>query len=276
MKWVILTGVFSLLWSANLVASTGEIRPGDSREQVEAVLGAPSGWIQGGTYQLLLYDRGSVEIRDGAVSKVEIVSAEEHERRLRERAIRAAERRETEEALRAQRIEKGNALKDRTVADADFLSSPPEAQLRFWSNFKQNYPEVPAEFEYRDALSAYERDEDARRAERELQMAAQQLARLEVKAEKAEREAEKAEERAERAERRRRSVVYSGYSPPCVNAYPAAPRIEYFSTKPGYLPGTIGSGIGNRSLFRQTYSAGHTYGSVPLVNSGGLTIHVRN
>ncbi len=276
MKCVLFTVLLTALCAVDLLASSGAIRTGDSRDHVEAVLGSPTGWIQGGSYELLLYERGSVEIRDGAVSEVAILTAEQHERRLRERKIRAAERREAEAARRALRITQGNALKTRTVGDVSFLSSAPESQLRFWRNFKQRYPEVPAELGYRDALSAYEREQQTRRAKHEIQLAAQQLERLERKAEEAERDAEDAERRAVRADRRRRSVVYSGVSAPCVGSHRTQPRVEYVSARPGFLPSTISSGVGNRSVFRQTYSAGHTYARTPWVNSGGLTIHIRN
>jgi hypothetical protein len=61
--------------------------------------------------------------------------------------------------LRAQRITEGKALKAQKLADPDFISASPGAQLNFWQDFRMRYPEVSCDDEYKLALARQQESE---------------------------------------------------------------------------------------------------------------------
>jgi hypothetical protein len=206
----------ALLASQLSLANTVNI--GDTREQVDAVLGFPTGWIQAQGFQLLKYKRGKVQLRDGLVVSANIVSEAEASQRARKRAQRVAEARAVRDVAKQERVKNGAAAKARILSDAAFADLDAEKQLRFWVQFKNNYPEVPVDLEYLDALSQAERQRDAQRAAQDRRLVAAHVQRLEDRAEEAERDAEDAERRADRAARRYRTIVSPCYRVPYVSA----------------------------------------------------------
>jgi hypothetical protein len=111
---------------------------GATLDEVRATLGTPNGQMRLGERQLLYYQRGSVELLNGRVTRVAMLSAEEH-------LVQAAreERLQAERATRrAQLIEEGTALRDRKLADAMFQSAPVAYQVSFWEDFARRYPDV--------------------------------------------------------------------------------------------------------------------------------------
>jgi hypothetical protein len=206
----------ALLASQLSLANTVNI--GDTREQVDAVLGFPTGWIQAQGFQLLKYKRGKVQLRDGLVVSANIVSEAEASQRARKRAQRVAEARAVRDVAKQERVKNGAAAKARILSDAAFADLDAEKQLRFWVQFKNNYPEVPVDLEYLDALSQAERQRDAQRAAQDRRLVAAHVQRLEDRAEEAERDAEEAERRANRSARRYRTIVSPCYRVPYVSA----------------------------------------------------------
>lgn len=121
---------------ATLVSA--EVRTGESLDQVRAILGTPNGEVQLGDRVLLYYDRGTVELQEGRVTKVALRSEEEHAVLLaRETRLRAEQ-----EEQRARLLAEGAALKDRKLADGSFQSAPVSQQIAFWEDFARRYPGV--------------------------------------------------------------------------------------------------------------------------------------
>lgn len=126
----------ALVAASGLVAA--EIRSGASLEEVHATLGQPRGQLHVGGRQVLYYERGGVELQNGAVTQVNLRSPEEHAIR----ADREARQREEREARRAQIMAAGIALRDRKLADPAFQAAPVAYQVAFWDDFARSYPEV--------------------------------------------------------------------------------------------------------------------------------------
>ena len=131
------------LWFALVIATASgltaaEVRRGASLEEVRGTLGSPRGQVQVAGRQVLYYERGEVELQDGAVTRVALRSEMEH-------AIltaRQERQRDEWEIRRAQMRVEGSALRDRKLADPAFLAAPLSYQVAFWEDFVQRYPEV--------------------------------------------------------------------------------------------------------------------------------------
>ena len=133
----------SVLWSALVLAtatslSAAEVRPGASLEDVNSALGRPRGEAQVAGRQVLYYQRGTVELQEGTVTRVVLRSEEEHAML----AARQERQRGEWETRRMQMMAEGSALRDRKLADPAFLAAPPAYQVAFWEDFVRRYPEV--------------------------------------------------------------------------------------------------------------------------------------
>ncbi|RXK55316.1 hypothetical protein ESB00_05305 [Oleiharenicola lentus] len=137
MKTPVLSAALFALMTA--VGAGAGVSPGASLDEVRAVLGKPNGQMQLGARQVLLYERGSVELSAGRVTRVDLRSEEEQ-------AVWAAREERLQTQLSAQRSQsqaEGTALRDRKLADAAFLASPVAYQVAFWEDFSRRYPAVP-------------------------------------------------------------------------------------------------------------------------------------
>ena len=133
----------AFLWYALvLVTGTGltaaEVRRGASLEEVRGTLGSPRGQLQVAGRQILYYERGEIELQEGAVTRVALRSEEEHA----VLTARQERRREERETRRAQMLVEGSALRNRKLADPAFLAAPVAYQIAFWEDFVRRYPEV--------------------------------------------------------------------------------------------------------------------------------------
>lgn len=131
------------LWFALvLVTGTGliaaEVQRGASLEEVRGTLGWPRGQVQVAGRQVLYYERGEVELRNGAVTRVALRSEEEHAMLT----ARQERQRDEWETRRAHLMTEGSALRDRKLADPAFLAAPLAYQVAFWEDFVRRYPEV--------------------------------------------------------------------------------------------------------------------------------------
>ena len=212
--WLSVTGCICVLWAGAVTvvaAPAEEVRVGDPVEIVREVLGKPRSYMGCGTYEILLYERGRVEIRDGKVTSLELVSAEQAARQR----MAAEERRRARDAARADQRERlraeGVALKRRVANDPAFERMTAANQLSFWTTFVRKYPDVSADLEHAKAVEELEREAEIRR-ERERAQA------MAMRAAAAERRAEEAERRT--AEARRRENRYVSYAPPFVDYAP--------------------------------------------------------
>ncbi len=129
----------ALLALTTAVWSGAEVNTGATLDEVRATLGKPNGQMQLGARQVLLFERGTVELNAGRVTRVELRSEEE------QAALAAREERLQTQlaAQRSQSLAEGTALRDRKLADAGFLASPVAYQVAFWEDFSRRYPAVP-------------------------------------------------------------------------------------------------------------------------------------
>lgn len=183
-----------------------EVAVGDSSERAREVLGPPEGYIKSGTYELLVYDRGRVEVRDGAVIKVSLVTKEEAAAAREEKERLRLARIEAEMRRREELIREGERVRDATLADPAFLARSAAEQIAYWEAFKRNYPGVQPDSVYRAELLARHAKEVREDETR------QRLLEMERRVAAAEARAEQAERDAEESRRRSRSYTDYGYS----------------------------------------------------------------
>jgi hypothetical protein len=129
-----------LILSSTALAADPEI--GATFAEVRAALGLPKGLAKAGTRQLLYFDRGQVEMTDGAVTHVALRSEEAqiaHETKILAAETRA---RETAELRRTELRAKGEALLAAKLADAHFNAAPLAYQVAYWEKFARTYPGV--------------------------------------------------------------------------------------------------------------------------------------
>ncbi len=206
---VIALAVLTVVLSANNVRCD-EVKVGDSVELVRDVMGPPEGYIKSGTYELLVYDRGRIEAREGIVTKAELVTEEQAAAARAEKERVRLARLEAERVRREQRMRQGERVRDVMLADPVFLASPAGDQLAYWQRFAKDYPGVQVDEDYRAGLTARHMQE-LKDAETE-----QRLRAMENRVAAAEARAERAEKDAADAQRRSRSYVDYGY-----------PRVRY-------------------------------------------------
>jgi hypothetical protein len=106
-----------------------EIKPGDSLVKVVNELGRPRGYIHAGSYLLLDYELGKVELHDKVVKKADLMTEEE----LAAYKVRRAEQQEQDRILsdlrRAQRIEEGTRVLSAKLNDPFFAVQSGAARL---------------------------------------------------------------------------------------------------------------------------------------------------
>src|SRR6056297_3008825 len=96
-----------LLVMLPLAAMAEEVLVGDSKEDVLSALGEPRGRIASGEYELLDYERGRIELQDGKVVSVDLMSPRQLARSKAEAARRREEERRREEQRRRERHRRG-------------------------------------------------------------------------------------------------------------------------------------------------------------------------
>lgn len=208
--WMVMaTAIFSCC------LSHAAILAGTTRDQAIAELGAPTGTIVMGTREVLYYDRGTVELRDGKVVRANLVTPEEARQR-REAEARAYQQWLRAEAERiARRKAEGEQELKRMLNDPAFLIEDAESQLEIWQDFMRKYPEVPVGSYVLDA----QRQADEARERRET---AERLSNLEQRTAEAEARARAAEDEADRL-RSQTSTSYSLVWPVPYYYYPSRP-----------------------------------------------------
>ena len=184
-----------LLFFMPLALGAAEIRPGDNLEQVRVTLGTPRGQAESGGRLLLYYERGEVELQDGVVTRVALLSRDAHEAESARRAAEAQRLREADEIRRARLRTEGEALKARQLADPDFRRASPARQVAFWEDFVRRYPDVPGHEELLLARLRFAEQQEQERKEAEN---TERLARLEARLAESEARALAAEHRPER------------------------------------------------------------------------------
>ena len=188
-KWL-----WGAVLSATLVAgpclatSDPSIAAGDARGQVVASLGEAGGHLRIGRREIMLYDRGRIELEDGIVTDVDLVSADEAARRTAQRSRQRKEMLARHDARRAARRAEGERILEGKLSVEAFLALSARDRVDYWSSFIKRYPDVDASVPYKSALADYQEERLQRNRQRK-------LAELEERTEVAERRALMAERR---------------------------------------------------------------------------------
>ena len=133
-----------------------DIEIGDSHAQVIAELGEPKAEIKTPGFALLTFERGQIELREGLVTKVDMVSQEDADLLRRERLVQDAQAKQLAERQRKELFAEGKATLERKKLDREFPRRPASEQVSYWRAFKQRYPEVDVSAEYESALRLLE------------------------------------------------------------------------------------------------------------------------
>ncbi|MCC5842839.1 MAG: hypothetical protein JJU05_01175 [Verrucomicrobia bacterium] len=152
-----------------------DLRIGDDRLTVLEALGQPQGRIEMGEFERLFYERGEVQLREGLVIRIELISEAAAEAR-RERQARESE----------SRRERGEAVKAERLADSDFRTRPAAERYAFWRDFRREFPEVDVFVQYTDAKAAAEADAERQRTADRLANVERRVADAEFRAQQAE------------------------------------------------------------------------------------------
>lgn len=108
-----------------------DLKIGDSPEKVIQVLGQPTGYMETTEMGIYYFDQGSVKMKDGKVTSMNLISKTQLEKK------QAAEAK-----ARAARKEKGEELLKSIKEDEYFALLPADERHAFWEKFKSDYPEV--------------------------------------------------------------------------------------------------------------------------------------
>ena len=121
-----------------------KIKLGDSVNEVRATLGEPRGKMVLAGREIFYYQRGEVEIRADAVTRVSLRSVEEQAALEARRDAEAIRIREEQAIRRAKLTAAGEQLKARKLADPFFQDLPASHQVAFWEDFSRSYSDVPS------------------------------------------------------------------------------------------------------------------------------------
>ena len=135
----------NLLWLLPLALGAAEVRPGDTLPAVKAALGAPNGQVHRRDVQLLYYDRGEIELREGAVTRVALRTAGEQAAWQARNATIARHAEEVRELYRSRLRTEGAALKRHKLDDPDFAAAPAAYQVAFWEDFSRRFADIPCD-----------------------------------------------------------------------------------------------------------------------------------
>ena len=219
--------ILLLLWTwamCSPLAVAEDVVLGDSRDQVIATLGLPRGQFVYDDTEMLFYDRGRVELKDGLVLEVRLVSEEEVARLNRERELAEEEaHRAYLERLMRNRAE-GLAVKQQMLTRPSYVQASPLERVEKWKDFMARYPQVDVQAEVETAL----RDLDLDTAVRTAEATQRRVARLENRLAEAEDRAVRAEDEARRSRETRNNSVYLGYG----YGYPSPTYTTYRPYRP--------------------------------------------
>lgn len=146
----------ALLLPIALLAANSKVEIGQTQKQTIEALGKPQGVINLNDKILLLYAEGEVTIRDGAVSKIDLMSdaqfAQDQERLKQERAEWVVQ----QEKLVADRIQAGEKLKAFKLQNSTFAALPAKDRIDYWRSFQIKFPQVDVSAEIARALESYQ------------------------------------------------------------------------------------------------------------------------
>lgn len=141
-----------------VAAFASDIKPGDTAAQVRASLGDPLGSIRAGNFERLVYDRGIVELRDGIVVGVDLMTAEQTAARTQEREQQREQQTQQQREQAEQRLAEGTRVMTDKLADPAFSAQSASHRLDYWRAFHRQYPEVDISAVLLSTLEAKQRE----------------------------------------------------------------------------------------------------------------------
>jgi hypothetical protein len=148
-----------LLTALLLGGAAGAVKLGDTRLDVVADLGAPTGFVRCSKEETLYYERGTVQLLNGKVVNFEIISTEQlRERKAAEEKTRAALLAKAAEQ-RAQLKTEGESVLAKLLTAPDFVNAGAAVQVARWREFMKKYPDVPVAEYYLPTLKRYEEEQ---------------------------------------------------------------------------------------------------------------------
>jgi len=194
-----------LILAAALAASLScAVETGWTRAEVVEELGRPDGLISSGGYELLSYERGDVELRDGVVVEYELMTPEELFEFKHAEKIRMEEERRRAAKRREERYRRGLELKQQMLNSPSYAEASGTRRVEILRRFHGRYPEVEIEELLLPAIEDKKREQAEAAEER-------RLAELEERVEKAEWRAQQAEWRASEAKLNAQNAMRWGY-----------------------------------------------------------------
>ncbi|HEY4302646.1 MAG TPA: hypothetical protein VGM73_17375 [Candidatus Didemnitutus sp.] len=130
-KLILLTGLGAAVAGA-------EVKVGDSLSDVRQSLGASRGDLKIKQREILYFERGTVELQNGVVTRSELMSDSDFAAFTAKK--QAADARAAAERDRV--IAEGEAVKARKLVDGTFSATPFSYQVAYWQNFAVHYPGV--------------------------------------------------------------------------------------------------------------------------------------
>ncbi len=221
----------SLITCTVLIATGQSIEIGQTEESVIETLGKPVGTIGLRDKTLLLYPQGEVTLRDGKVSHIDMMEAEEfaadQARLEQEREQWLAE----QERLKALRVEEGKAIRADKLKSQAFAALPAKDRVEYWRSFQIRYPSIDASEQIGAALASYEVELKELRSEQKVAELKARVAKAEQEAAMARLETEKLREETERTKQNSRYYGLRYYTDPVVDRryYYRPPSVTIYS-----------------------------------------------
>jgi hypothetical protein len=183
---ILTASVFSI---NSIMAAVNDIVVGDTAEKVFIVLGRPEGQIKSGTFLMLSYPRGKIELHDKIVTKVDLISGDELNKKLIKEKEQKRRRAENIKRYKEQHYAKGIRLHKEKLSDPEFANLPTTEQLYYWQEFKKIYPGVDVSDACAALLEIRERELREEEVDNRLAAMEQRVADAEARAASAEQEA---------------------------------------------------------------------------------------
>lgn len=214
-----------------LLASDQSVELGQTEENALEILGKPMGTIGLRDKTLLLYPQGEITIKEGKVSHIDLMEAEEFAADQERLRIEREEWLITQERIEAARIEEGKAVRADKLKSQAFAALPAKDRVDYWRSFQIRYPSIDVSEHIGSALASYQVELEELRSQ-------QKVADLEARVASAEREAATARLETEKlrkeTERTKQSSRYYGlryYTDPVVDRryYYRPPTVTIFT-----------------------------------------------
>lgn len=209
--------LFTLCLLPGPLASGATVVTGQTEAEVIEALGKPMGTIELRDKTLLLYPQGEVTLKEGTVTDVDLMTAEqfaadqerlreEREQWLAEKERRAERHREEGEAIRADKLKSGA-----------FAALPAKDRVDYWRSFQIRYPEIDVSEQIASALEGYESELQELRSQQRIAELESRVAQAEREAAAARLETEQLREETERTQRNNRFYGLRYYTDPVID-----------------------------------------------------------